>query len=91
MSEHKQVNKWEGKWEENERKEMQLQTGVSYSGGSTVIHSTLLPNGMGELRNRKLEALNGTKLHKRSEGRARVVQKIKHENLQTNYFFFDFL
>lgn len=45
------------------------------------MHNNLLPNGVGEFRNRKLEALTGTKLHKRSEGRARAVQKIKHENL----------
>lgn len=54
------------------------------------MHSNLLPNSTGEFRNRKLEAVPGTKLHKRSDGCARAVQKIKHENLQTNYFFFPF-
>lgn len=38
----------------------------------------------------KLEIGSSSWLHKRGEGRARAVQKIKHENLQTNYFFFAF-
>lgn len=55
------------------------------------MHSNLLPNSTEEIKNQKLEALPGTKLNKRNEGCARAVQKIKHEDLQTNYFDFDFV